>query len=95
MDKILNLLGLAYAARKMVLGEEVLNGMNRVKLVLVASDISEKSRERVDKKCYYYHVDIIDNFSSDDLSAAIGKATVKLIGITDKGFAQSIKSKIN
>ena len=94
MDKILNLLGLAYAARKMVLGEEVLNGMNKVKLVLVASDISKKSRDRVDKKCYYYHVDIIDNFSSDDLSAAIGKAMVKLIGITDKGFAQSIKSKI-
>ena len=95
MDKVLNLLGLAYAARKMVLGEEVLNGMNKVKLVLVASDISEKSRERVDKKCYYYNVDSIDCFTSDELSSAIGKATVKLIGITDKGFAQSIKSKIN
>ena len=94
MDKILSLLGLAYAAKKVVLGEEVYNKISKVKLVLVASDISEKSRERIDKKCFYYHIDSIDCFSSDELSSAIGKATVKLIGITDKGFSQSIKSKI-
>lgn len=94
MDNVLNLLGLAYAARKIVLGEEVYNRISKVKYVFVASDISEKSRERIDKKLFYYHIDSCDAYSSEDLSASIGKANVKLIGITDKGFSQSIKNKI-
>ena len=42
MDSVLNILGLAYKARKAVLGEEVLNRISKVRLIFLASDLSEK-----------------------------------------------------
>ncbi|MBQ1347617.1 MAG: 50S ribosomal protein L7ae, partial [Erysipelotrichaceae bacterium] len=73
MADMLNTLGLAYRAKKVVLGEEVLNRIDKVKLMFIASDISEKSRERYEKKCHYYRIDHIDEFCGEQLSAALGK----------------------
>ena len=46
MDDVLKLLGLAYRAGKLILGEEVLRRIRKVRLLFLASDISEGSRER-------------------------------------------------
>ena len=86
----LNTLGLAYRARKAVLGEEVLNRIDKVKLLFIASDISEKSRERYEKKCHYYKIDHIDEYSGEQLSLALGKNNVKVVGILDKGFKDAL-----
>ena len=94
MDDALRLLGLAYKAKKIVLGEEVLEQLSKIRLLLIASDISEKSRERFEKKCHYYNIEHIDVFTAEQLSMALGKENVKVIGITDKGFVQSLKKKI-
>ena len=94
MDSILTLLGLIYKAKKLVLGEEVLNRIKDVNLLFIASDISDKSRERFLKKCDFYHIRYIDSYSSQDLSMALGKNMVKVIGIVDKGFTKSIISKL-
>ena len=94
MDDALKLLGLAYKAKKIVLGEEVLEQLSKIRLLLIASDISEKSRERFEKKCHYYNIEHIDVFTAEHLSMALGKENVKVIGITDKGFVQSLKKKI-
>ena len=80
----LNTLGLAYRARKAVLGEEVLNRIDKIKLMFIASDISEKSRER------YYKIDHIDEYSGEQLSSALGKNNVKVVGILDKGFKDAL-----
>ena len=93
MADILNTLGLAYRARKAVLGEEVLNRVNKVKLMFIASDISEKSRERYEKKCYFYGIDHIDDFSGEELSSALGKNNVKVIGVLDEGFKNALLKK--
>ncbi len=93
MADALKTLGLAYRARKTVLGEEVLNRISNVKLLLIASDISEKSRERYEKKCYYYGIDCIDDYSSTELSQALGKNNVKAIGILDEGFKDALLKK--
>ncbi len=92
-DKILNLLGLAYRAHKTVLGEQVLKRIGNVKLLILASDISEKSRERYLKKCHYYRIDSMEDFSSVELSQALGKENVKVIGIIDEGFKKTILEK--
>ena len=92
-DNVLHLLGLAYRARKLVLGEMVLKRIKEVKLLFLASDISPKSKERFLKKCHYYQITWIDSYSSDDLSMALGKNNVKVIGITDDGFCQAIWKK--
>ena len=94
MDNILSILGLAYKAKKVVLGEEILNRISKVRLIFLASDLSEKSRERYEKKCFYYNIEHIDSFDSKQLSAAVGRNNVKTVGITDKGFARSIMNKI-
>ncbi|MBQ1900328.1 MAG: ribosomal L7Ae/L30e/S12e/Gadd45 family protein [Erysipelotrichaceae bacterium] len=86
----LNTLGLAYRARKAVLGEEVLNRIDKIKLMFIASDISEKSRERYEKKCHYYKIDRIDEYSGEQLSSALGKNNVKVVGILDKGFKDAL-----
>ena len=92
-DKILNLLGLAYRAHKTVLGEQVLKRIGNVKLLILASDISEKSRERYLKKCHYYRIDSMEDFNSVELSQALGKENVKVIGIIDEGFKKTILEK--
>lgn len=94
MDNALKLLGLIYRAKRMLLGEEVLDNMRDIKLILLASDISEKSKERYLKKCTYYKIDYLDCFTSEQLSSAIGKKIVKVIGITDSGFKKTLLDKI-
>ena len=90
MADTLKTLGLAYRAKKVVLGEEILNKIGKVKLMFIASDISEKNRERFEKKCYYYGIDHIDNYSGEELSSALGKNNVKVIGILDEGFKNAL-----
>ena len=82
MADALKTLGLAYRARKTVLGEEVLNRIGKV-----------KSRERYEKKCYYYGIDHIDDYLSKELSEALGKNNVKVIGILDEGFKDALLKK--
>lgn len=94
MAEALKVLGLAYRARKLILGEEVLEQIKKVKLLFIASDISEKSRQRFLKKCHYYNIDYIDAYDTEELSRALGKDNVKIIGIIDAGFTKTILKKI-
>ena len=94
MDSVLKLLGLVYRAKKLVLGEEVLERISDVKLMFIASDSSEKSKERYLKKCHFYNIEYIDKYNSLDLSSSIGKNNVKLIGIIDEGFKKTLLKKI-
>ena len=90
MDKTLSTLGLAYRAKKLVLGEEVLNQISDVKLIIIANDISENSRERFLKKCNFYNIEYIDRFTSSEISNALGKNNVKVVGIIDEGFKETL-----
>lgn len=94
MDNVLSLIGLMYKANKLVLGESVLENINSVKYLLIASDASMKTKERYLKKCKFYNVDYYDNFSSVELSKAIGKSNIKIIGIIDEGFKKTLLKKI-
>lgn len=94
MDNILSLLGLIYRAKKLVLGEECLNHINDIKYLFIANDASLKTKERYIKKCNYYDIPYNDNYSYLDLSRALGKGNVKIVGIIDSGFTKSILNKI-
>ena len=93
MDNKLQTLGLAYRASKVILGEQILDNINNIKLLFIANDISEKSNERYLKKCSYYAIDYIDEFSTQELSNALGKNNVKVVGIIDEGFKKTILKK--
>ena len=91
-DKIINLLGLIRRANKMVMGETILEYFQKSKIyfLFIASDASDKTKERYLKKCDYYNVSYDMSLSSDELAQAIGRNNVKTIGITDEGFAKSL-----
>ena len=91
-DKIINLLGLIRRANKMVMGETILEyfAKGKIHYVIIASDASDKTKERYLKKCDYYHIAYETSLSSDDLAHAVGRNNVKTIGITDEGFAKSL-----
>lgn len=93
-EKVLSLLGLAYRAKKIINGEEsVLYALKqgKCKLVLVACDASSKTIDRLEKKCFFYKVEINKDFSTDELSMSIGKGLVKVMALTDQGFFDSLK----
>ncbi len=94
MDKILSLLGLSYRAGKLLLGENVLDNMKEVKLLILAADASEKTKERYAKKCAFYHIGCIDRYDSEALSKALGKRGIKAAGLTDEGFRDAILKEL-
>lgn len=93
-DKILSLLGLIKRANRLILGEAILNQFKNVKFLFIASDASEKSKERYLKKCNYYNVPYNLSFTTDELSHALGKNNVKVIGVVDDGFKKAIIKEI-
>lgn len=94
MDKLIRTIGLAYRASKVLVGEILISNMSSIRLVFVASDASDKTKQRFKKKCYYYKIPCIENYKSEDLSKAIGKHRIMAIGISDEGFADSMIKEI-
>ncbi|WP_226034907.1 YlxQ family RNA-binding protein [Aquibacillus saliphilus] len=94
----LNLLGLAYRAKKCTLGEEsIIRDIQRqkAKLVLLASDAGENSRKKITDKCSYYQIPLIVVDDRDTISHAIGKSGRVAIAIIDSGFAVKITSLLD
>ena len=93
-QKILNLLGLARRAGKVVAGEEmVLKQLRKQKLalVLVASDCGLATRKKITDKCQSYQVNLCEQFTKIELSIAIGQKR-SIIALNDVGFAKKIQS---
>lgn len=89
------MIGLAYRARKISLGEEaIVNDIrqNRAKLILLASDIGPQTKKKLTDKCKSYNVpyEIVDD--REILSQAIGKSQRVAVAILDAGFATKIQS---
>ena len=95
--KILNLLGLAYRARKVVLGQDfVLKAMSKHnRTVFLAKDAGENITKKIIDKAQSFNCLVIRDFSSDELSKAIGKENRTVILIDDLGFSRKIKEYIN
>ena len=93
MDKTLQLLSLIKKANKLLTGEEFVTDAirkNKVYLVFLASDAGVNTTKKIKDKKKYYDIPLINTYTSDELSNAIGKKRM-VIGITDLGFATSIK----
>lgn len=98
MDKVLGMLGISAKAGKIVSGTDiVIEKMKKkqVKLVLVAEDASDKTKKEMRFKCSQNNVPIIIWGNIDINSKAIGKSNKAIIGILDKGLADSIEKLIS
>lgn len=92
-DKILNFLGLAARAGKVVSGEfsvEKLIKANKAKLVLVALDASDPTKKLFKDKSTYYQVPMHVYGDKDSLGHAIGKQARASVGVSDHGFAMAL-----
>jgi len=97
-ERLLQLLGLAARARKIVTGEElVVNQIrtNKAKLVLLAGDASKNSSKKIQDKCTYYNVEYHVFGDRYQLGTAIGKEARVAIAIVDSGFAKKMSSLLN
>ncbi|MCK9235483.1 MAG: ribosomal L7Ae/L30e/S12e/Gadd45 family protein [Acholeplasmataceae bacterium] len=88
MDK---LIGLALRARKITLGTELTIQKlrkNEIHLIVLAHDASLNTKKKVLDKASTYHTRVIEPLSGRELSQALGKNDIKVIGITDPGFSR-------
>lgn len=83
-------LGLAYVAKKVVLGTDFVIERLRKKqvyLILLATDASDPTKKKINDKAKTYQTTVVEKYTTDELSQAIGKKNIKVIGVIDKGFA--------
>ena len=97
MSKVLNLLGIARRAGKLVLGTDSVVKVlpsKKVTIVFVASDASSATYDKLDKKCFFYQVPVVNNFSTEELSKALGVTSIKVVALMDQGFAKVMKEEL-
>lgn len=91
-QKLLNLLGIAQRAGKVVSGdvfEEALK-KNEVSLVFLANDASERTQKQVCDKSEHRAIFVYTGFNASDLSRAIGKSHRVVLGIIDRGLSKKM-----
>lgn len=97
-NAILQLLGLAARARKVISGEELVIKeirSGKAKLVLLASDASANTSKKIKDKCTYYNVELHVFGDRYDLGHATGKESRVSLAITDTGFANKMSNLLN
>ncbi len=97
MEKVLNYLGIARRAGFVVMGTDaVLDNLRfgKIKMIFVASDSSQATIEKVEKKGIYYNIPVIKKYSTDELSQALGTQNSKVIGLKDQGIKKAIKVEL-
>ncbi len=94
--KQLNLLGLAQRANALVSGDEQVEKAikkGKVKLIVIASDVSEKTLARYESFSQNYKVPLTNNFNKIEISQAIGKSRA-ILGITNAGMSKKFLSYV-
>lgn len=67
----------------------------KVKLMIIAEDISENSEKKVMKEIRKYGVQYVKYGKSEELSRVVGSSGRNVFALCDKGFAEIILKEIN
>lgn len=97
-ERLKGYLGLATKAGKLVTGYNTCLDMmpgGKLKLIILARDVGENTREKFRKKCEFYGLPMRIGLEADEMSKAVGKTDKGIFGITDQGFAKSMMSVID
>ncbi len=91
MHKIFNQIGLAYRAKKVVLGtDNIIEAMkrNQVSLIILGTSASIGTQKLIQDKANTNNVDVLMILETEEknLSKSLGKKNVKVLAIKDKGF---------
>ena len=93
-QQVFNLLGLAQRAGRIVSGEDLVYTSvqdGKAKMVFLADDAGPNLSKKMMDKCHFYQVELCQDFSSIELSSAIGKSR-KVLAVVDDGFTKKMRS---
>ncbi len=96
--KISSYLGFAKKSGNLVSGVNTCTfamAKKKVKLVIIAEDISENSEKKIMKEIRRYDVPFVRYGSSDELSHATGASGRNVFAVCDGNFAQVILNEID
>ena len=96
-SKVYGLLGISAKAGKIISGTDVvIDAISKeiVKLVIVAEDISEKSKKNIKYFCEKQNIEMLVFGNIFNNSKAIGKQNRAVIGVKDLKLAEAIKKQI-
>ncbi len=97
-QRFLNACGLAKRAGKLVYGDDLMAAItgNKVKLVILSTDASDRTKKQITDKCAFYKIKCIEFVNREELSSAIGMHNRVAVGIDDYGFIKMIEnSRLN
>ena len=92
-DRLLGMLGLCVRARKACLGTfltEKAIDEGSAKLVVMAEDIGESNKRKIEGKCRAENIKIVFYSTKEKLGHATGKKNIPVMCICDEGFSSSI-----
>jgi|HigsolmetaAR203D_1030402.scaffolds.fasta_scaffold00030_21 ribosomal protein L7Ae-like RNA K-turn-binding protein len=98
MNRVLQLLGLAQRAGKLVSGDEgVLAAVRggKARLVIIARDASPGAVKKYSDKCRHYGVTMVQAADRQQLGRSIGKPERVAIALLDDGFAGLVRKALN
>ncbi len=88
--KLSGLLGIALRANKIVFGEIAFEALTtNAKVLLISSDISAKSKERLVNRAKYYNVEYFV-ISDEIISKSLARENSKYLVVIDEGFSKGI-----
>ncbi len=97
-DKILNLLGLAQRAGKVISGDFIVEkSMKRKepKLVLLAGDCASNNEKKYNQLAETHHIPLRSIGTKEILGTAIGKEVRVVVAVLDDGFAKALLKEID
>lgn len=99
-SRLLGMMGLAVKAGKLAAGTEVVTEKIKsgkgVKLVLIASDVSQNTLKKIVNCCEYYRTEYLQlQYTQDEISDAVGKSYLtSSVAILDRNFSEAIKKLV-
>jgi ribosomal protein L7Ae-like RNA K-turn-binding protein len=97
-SKLDSYLGFAAKSRNLVTGYNtciLMMEKNKIKLLIIACDLSENTIEKMLRKCKKHNVNYRLFGTSEEFSKVTGNSNKGIYGITDSNFASVICSEID
>ncbi len=91
-NKIFGYLGISARARKVATGETAMQCIKSksAKVVFLASDSSLRTQDKVRTLCTSNRIHCIEDFTSEEISDAIGQVNRMSVAVLDEGLANQI-----
>ncbi len=96
-DEVLSVLGLAYRAKKIVIGFDPISEQARqgnIHLMILAEDCSEGTKKAYRNKCQFYHIPCEEYGTRETIGKSVGKQQIAALAVCDEGFSALVYKKL-